>query len=69
MTNLFVRVRPSQGSEVWLNVTNIVSIKETENGFNFYTNEVHEGNHKHYSVKGSLSDFFKTLGINPLSFE
>lgn len=65
----FVKIKPSMSKEVWLNVANIVSIKETSNGFELRTNEVREGKSEVYSVEGSLSDFFKTLGIKALSFE
>lgn len=65
----FVKIKPSASPEVWLNVANIVSVKETANGFVIRTNEGIEGNSKTYSITGSLSDFFKTLGIKALSWE
>lgn len=65
----FVRVKAASTGEIWLNIANIVAIKEVNNVLEIHTNEVRDGNAKRYSVKGSLSEFFETVGVKPLSFE
>lgn len=69
MKNQFVKVQIAPSGEVWLNVANIVSIRDNGSTFTVYTNSTNGSDVRFYSVKGSVEDFFKTLGIEAGSFE
>lgn len=68
MKNQFVKVKLSPSGEVWINVANIVSIRDNGSSFTIYTNSVSGSDVRSYSVKGSVEDFFKTLGLKAESF-
>lgn len=57
---------------VWLNVSNIVEVKKsTVAGHIAITvnSTRSDGESDTYTVRGSVEDFFSTIGIKPLSFE
>ncbi len=69
MINQFIKVQLSPSGEIWLNVANIVSIRDNGNTFTVYTNSTNGSDVRYYSVKGSVKDFLTTLGIKAGSFE
>lgn len=68
MKNQFVKVELAPQGEIWLNVANIVSIRDNGGSFTVYTNSVNKSDARFYSVKGSVEDFLKTIGLKPESF-
>lgn len=69
MKNQFVKVKLSPQGEIWLNVSNIVSIRDNGDTFTVYTNSVNKSDVRFYLVKGSVEDFIKTIGFEAKSFE
>ncbi len=69
MKNQFVKVQLSPASEIWLNVDNIVSIRDNGETFTVYTNSVNKSDVRFYSVNGSVEDFIRTIGFEAKSFE
>lgn len=69
MKNQFVKVQLSPAGEIWLNVDNIVSIRDNGETFTVYTNSVNKSDVRFYSVKGSVEDFIRTIGFEAKSFE
>lgn len=68
----FIKVTTNMKSVVWLNVSNIVSVKKSTvaEHFTITVNSIHsDSGSDTYTVRGSVEDFFATLGIKPLSFE
>ncbi len=72
MRNQFIKVTTYYGEAVWLNVENIVSIKESDelqDTFIILTNTTDEtGKGKHYEVQGSPEVFFDAFGLTVSSF-
>lgn len=68
----FVKVTTNLKHTVWLNVSNIVEVKKsTVAGHIAITvnSTRSDGDSDTYTVRGSVEDFFSTLGIKPTSFE
>lgn len=72
MKSQFVKITTIHGGVVWVNVAHIVEVKPSrgEGQIVISTDSCDsEGKGDYYVVKGSVEDFFDTLGIKPISFE
>lgn len=68
----FVKATTNMKSVVWLNVSNIVEVKKSIVAGHIaitVNSTKDDGSSDTYTVRGSVEDFFSTLGIKPLSFE
>lgn len=68
----FVKVTTNLKNVAWLNVSNIVEVKKSSlAGYIAITvnSNCSDGSSDVYTVRGSVEDFFATLGIKPASLE
>lgn len=68
MNNQFIKITPTTGSCVWLNVDNIISLKEDESRglLTITTNGKREDRPISYTVKSDVDSFLSAIGVKEI---
>lgn len=68
MKNQFVKISPTIGPRVWVNVDNVISLKEdTDKGLlTITTNGKREDHPISYTVKSDVDSFLSAIGVKEI---